>query len=453
MSMTEDYVLGQYHLLERIGRGGMAEVYHAKELTASDREVAIKVIQGELTPNPHLSQRFLREARTLSRLSHPHILSPIDWGEEDGTFYLVMPWVRDGTLSQFLKARGGALSIQEALPLFGQLCQAVQYAHDSGIIHRDIKPQNILVEHGAHVLLADFGIALDFNDSRLTLTGGIPGSAAYMAPEQARGQATARSDVYSLGIVLYQMLTGAVPFSGDSPLEVLLKQCLAPVPDPRQFQPYLPIEAVQVLYTALEKDPGRRYESALAFWCAVQQLAALPAASFAPLYYPDTDPMSFGDEREGWSAWPDSRITHSFSQPAPAQRPARLAWHRKGLVGGVIAGATLLFLALLLSAHLGLGTPAGQTLQVAPSTKASRVAGPTSTPAAPPPGAVPVEPTPTPPASGAGNGSSQPQPGGAGQSQPGGAGNDDGQDGQGGSPGHNKGHGHDGKHGKGSGKE
>lgn len=434
MSMTEDYVLGQYHLLERIGRGGMAEVYHARELTASDREVAIKVIQGELSPNPHLSQRFLREARTLSRLSHPHILSPIDWGEEDGTFYLVMPWVRDGTLSQFLKARGGALSIQEALPLFGQLCQAVQYAHDSGIIHRDIKPQNVLVERGAHILLADFGIALDFNDTRLTLTGGIPGSAAYMAPEQARGQATARSDVYSLGIVLYQMLTGVVPFSGASPLEVLLKQCQSPVPDPRQFQPYLPVEAVQVLYTALEKDPGRRYESALAFWYAVQQLAALPAAAFAPSYYPDTDPMSFGDERQGWSAWPESRMTLSLSQPIPSQRPA---WRRKGLAGAVIAGATLLFFALLLSAHLGLGTPASLTFQAAPSTKASRVAGPTSTPAAPPRNAAPVEPTPTPPAAGAG------------QSQPGGAGNDDGQDGQGESPGHNQGHGHGGKHGKG----
>ena len=441
MSMTEDHVLGQYELLERIGRGGMAEVYHAKELTASDREVAIKVIQGELTPNPLLSQRFLREARTLSRLSHPHILSPIDWGEEDGTFYLVMPWVRDGTLSQFLKARGGALSIQEALPLFGQLCQAVQYAHDSGIIHRDIKPQNVLIERGGYVLLADFGIALDFNDTRLTLTGGIPGSAAYMAPEQARGQATARSDVYSLGIVLYQMLTGAVPFSGVSPLEVLLKQCQAPVPDPRQFQPYLPAEAVRVLYRALEKDPARRYESALAFWCAVQQLGNLPAASFAPSFYSDTDPMSFGDERQGWSAWPESRMTLPFSQPVPAQRPARLFWHRKGLAGGVIAGATLLFLALLLSAHLGLGTPAGLSLHAASSTKASKVAGPTATPVAPPRNAAPVEPTPTPPAAGAG------------QSQPGSAGNDDGQDGQGGSPGHDKGHGHGGKHGKGGDKE
>lgn len=404
MSMTEDHFLGQYHLLERIGRGGMAEVYHAKELTASDREVAIKVIQGELTGNPLLSQRFLREARTLSRLSHPHILSPIDWGEDDGTFYLVMPWVRDGTLSQFLKARGGALSIQEALPLFGQLCQAVQYAHESGIIHRDIKPQNVLVEQGAHVLLADFGIALDFNETRLTLTGGISGSAAYMAPEQARGQATARSDVYSLGIVLYQMLTGVVPFSGTSPLEVLLKQHQAPVPDPRQFQPYLPAEAVLVLYKALEKDPGRRYESALAFWHAVQQLGSLPAASFAPPHYSSTDPISFSDERQGWSAWPESRITIPLSQTAPSQRLARLAVHRKGLAGGVIAGAMLLFLALLVSAYLSLGTPAGLALQAAPSTKAARAAGPTATPVSPPSHAAPVEPTPTTPGAGSGGG-------------------------------------------------
>ena len=174
-------------------------------------------------------------------------------GEAAGSLYLVLPWIREGTLSQLLQARGGFLPVEEALPLFEQLCAAVQYPHQQGIIHRDIKPQNVLVRDFTHVFLTDFGIALDDLDTRLTTTGGALGSVTYMAPEQAMGQPTARSDLYSLGIVLYQLLTGVVPFVGDSPLQVLLQHALIPPADPRQFQPSCPSD-----WSRCSKGPGKR---------------------------------------------------------------------------------------------------------------------------------------------------------------------------------------------------
>ncbi|HLW02793.1 MAG TPA: serine/threonine-protein kinase [Ktedonobacterales bacterium] len=263
-------VLGQYRLLGRIGYGGMAEVYYAQHLNDESQEVAVKAIRTDLTEDPSITRRFLREVRALSRLSHPHILSLLDWGEEEERIYLVLPWISGGSLSHLLQTRGGFLPIEQAVPLFGQLCSAVQYTHEHNIIHRDIKPQNVLIQQGNHVLLTDFGIAKDPTDTRMTLTGCGMGSVNYMAPEQALGQASSRSDLYSLGIVLYQLLTGAVPFSAESPLQVLLQQAHAPLPDPRQFQPTLPPGLVEILQTALAQDPDARFPSVHDFWLAVQ---------------------------------------------------------------------------------------------------------------------------------------------------------------------------------------
>jgi serine/threonine protein kinase len=262
-------VLGQYRLLKRIGYGGMSEVYYARSLDDESQEVAVKAIRTDLAEDPIITRRFLREVRALSRLSHPHILSLLDWGEEEDRIYLVLPWISDGSLSHLLRERG-ALPVEQAIPFFGQLCAAVQYTHEHNIIHRDIKPQNVLVQHGDYALLTDFGIAQDPTDTRLTLTGCGMGSVNYMAPEQAMGRATSRSDLYSLGIVLYQLLTGAVPFSAESPLQVMLQQAHAPLPDPRQFQPTLPPELVEILQQALAQNPDARFGSAQDFWEAVQ---------------------------------------------------------------------------------------------------------------------------------------------------------------------------------------
>ncbi len=272
MASFEGMRLGAYELLERIGEGGMAEVYRAKQLTAFGREVALKVIRPEFTGDSPFRRRFLREALAISRLSHPHILPLIEFGDEDGTLYLVMPLVREGTLRDLLNERGGWLMPEEALPLFYQLCEAVQYAHEEGIIHRDIKPQNILLQQHTHVFLADFGIARDRFDTHMTQTGAGIGTAEYMAPEQAEGRSNARSDIYSLGVVLYQMLTGMVPYSGTTPLQVLMKQASEPIPDPRRCNPGLPADLLDIFAIALAKAPAQRFASAQALSHALQQV-------------------------------------------------------------------------------------------------------------------------------------------------------------------------------------
>jgi serine/threonine protein kinase len=293
MAGLEGTKLGAYELLERIGGGGMAEVYRAKQATAFGREVAIKVIRAGYSEDQTFRERFLREAQAISKLSHPNILPLIEFGEDGETLFLVMPLAREGTLRDLLKQHSGPLPLEEAIPIFTQLCDAVQYAHEQGIIHRDLKPQNVLLQRKTHVLLADFGIARDSGETgHLTATGAGIGTVEYMAPEQAMGQADARSDIYSLGIVLYQLLTGTVPFSGTTPFQIIMKQTNDPLPDPRSFNSALPAELLQVLKTALAKDPNRRFQSAQALGRAVQQVR------------PDIGPTAFPSQGQAGGARP-----------------------------------------------------------------------------------------------------------------------------------------------------
>lgn len=305
----------------------MAEVYRARQSTAFGREVAIKVILPEFSQETTFRARFLREAEAISRLSHPHILPLIEAGEEQGTLYLVMPLVREGTLLDVIRRRNGPLPLDEVLPLFSQLCSAVHYAHSQGIIHRDIKPQNVLLQQGTHVLLGDFGIARSrAQQKQITKTGTLVGSAAYMAPEQVLGEADVRSDIYSLGVVLYEMVTGRLPYEGATSFEIIVKHSSAPIPDPRSINPALPPELAEIIQTALAKNPQERFQSAVALRQAVQQSSGgAPASSRAAL--PSGTPMQ---PVAAHSTAPRAAPTEAASaQPAPASQGDRDAYRTR----------------------------------------------------------------------------------------------------------------------------
>ncbi len=256
--------LGRYHILEQLGEGGMATVYKAYD-TRLERNVAIKVIRRDVFAPAMLERmlkRFEREARALAKLSHPNIVKVLDYGEHEGSPYLVMEYLPGGTLKE--KLAGGRLPWNVAVRLLLPIAQALAYAHGNTIIHRDIKPSNILITQSGEPMLSDFGIAKILEDettTELTATGAGIGTPEYMAPEQGMGQADERADIYALGIVLYQMVTGHVPFRADTPMAILLKKNQEPLPRPKQFVPDLPDAVENALIKSLARNPANRYQA------------------------------------------------------------------------------------------------------------------------------------------------------------------------------------------------
>ncbi len=271
--------LGHYHIIEQIGMGGMATVYKAYQANM-DRYVAIKVLPRQLAEDPAFYGRFEQEARTIANLENKHILPVYDYGEQEGYTYLVMRYVGSGTLKDLTDR--GALPLPAAAAYFSQIADALHYAHDHGVVHRDIKTSNVLIGEGQQCYLTDFGIAkLAQSSSHFTSTGSIIGTPAYMSPEQCSGlPADTRSDIYSLGIVLYEMLTGAVPFEAETPVAVVLMHVKDPLPSPRSANPAIPESVEKVLFRALAKDPDDRFQSAQDFAEALN--TALETASEQP---------------------------------------------------------------------------------------------------------------------------------------------------------------------------
>jgi len=260
--------LGNYHILEEVGRGGMATVFKAIEL-ASGQVVAMKVLSPYVAQEPKFKARFEQEIRVLLELHHPNIVPVLDYGEIDEYSFIVMPFLTSGTLSQRLAQ--GPLPLKAAADVVRQISQALDYAHARGIVHRDLKPSNILITDDGQAMLTDFGFAR-VADTSLSLTGSaLIGTPAYMSPEQCRGEeATPLSDQYALGVVLYHMATGTLPYEAETPMGLVIMHATEPIPPPRDVNPDLPEYVEMVILKALEKEPENRYPSLNAFNEAVQ---------------------------------------------------------------------------------------------------------------------------------------------------------------------------------------
>jgi serine/threonine protein kinase len=393
-------VLGTCTLERILGRGGMGVVYLAQQ-SRPHRQVAVKVLLLSLMPDQDRRSRFLarfrREADAVAALDHPNILPIYEYGEQDDLAYLVMPYVTGGTLRDRVE-RKGALPLQEVAGFLTQMAVALDYAHRHGVIHRDVKPQNMLLYPDKRLMLSDFGIAKiaeqaasDGGDTatlpQLTTMGHVVGTPDYIAPEQAMGNdVDARADIYSLGVVLFYMVTGRVPFAGAQPMTVAAKHVSEPPPPPRQFRPDLPIAAERVILKAMEKNPAARYQTAgalaQAFQAAISAQAGpapAPAAAKAgvPAVVPQQPPANNNVGR------PTRRIEN-------AERPPRrlgLAMFITALIVLLVAGGV--YAAIKYS-------QSHTNNQPTPTTGITRTVPPTQAPTATPTKQPTVTPSPNP---------------------------------------------------------
>ena len=252
---------GRYRIVKQIGRGGMADVYLAKDLILDGEEVAVKVLRTNYQTDPIAVARFQREARAMADLDHPHIVRITDIGEEDGQQYLAMEYVAGLDLKRYIKEHY-PLSNEEAVRIMGQILLAMRLAHTRGIVHRDLKPQNILLTPDGTAKVTDFGIAVAFAETSLTQTNSMLGSVHYLSPEQARGsKATVQSDIYAMGIIFYEMLTGHIPYDGDSAVTIALQHFQKPLPSVIDENPSVPQALENVVIKATAKKLTDRYQS------------------------------------------------------------------------------------------------------------------------------------------------------------------------------------------------
>jgi len=328
----------RYEIEEWIAQGGMSTVYKACDPNLR-RTVAVKLIHPHLSSDPEFVQRFEQEATAVAQLRHPNIIQVYDFDHDDDVYYMVLEYVEGETLQARLKAVNAVnrrLPLAMTIQIMATVCDAVDYAHRSGMIHRDLKPANVMVNQQGQPILMDFGVAKMLGETRFTATGTVIGTALYMSPEQARGlRPDERADVYSLGVMLFEMLSGHPPFEGDSAVVILMKHVNEPVPDLRQLNLSIPNDLVAVVEKALAKNPAERYQS------AAEVAAALRAADVrGSRYVPSRpSPVSVSAPSGAVSAWADSAVR-------PARAPLKRSW-LPWLVGGTLA--------LLVMFTLGLG--------------------------------------------------------------------------------------------------
>ncbi|UTE71136.1 Stk1 family PASTA domain-containing Ser/Thr kinase [Rossellomorea marisflavi] len=258
--MNGKRISGRYKIIKLIGGGGMANVYLAHDMIL-DREVAIKTLRLDFANEEEFIKRFQREAQSATSLTHPNIVSIYDVGEEDDLSYIVMEYVHGMTLKQYIQQHS-PVDVEKAIDIMKQLTKAIAHAHQNHIIHRDIKPHNILLDEEGNVKITDFGIAMALSATSITQTNSVLGSVHYLSPEQARGgMATKKSDIYSLGIVMFELLTGRLPFSGESAVSIALKHLQSETPSMKRWAPHIPQSVENIVLKATAKDPFRRYEN------------------------------------------------------------------------------------------------------------------------------------------------------------------------------------------------
>ena len=261
MIMKGQKINDRYQIIKSIGEGGMANVYLAYD-TILDRDVAVKVLRGDLADDEKFVRRFQREALSASSLSHPNIVEVYDVGDDNGQYFIVMEYIDGKNLKDLLKKRG-KLTVSEVVDIMSQIADGLSVAHDSYIIHRDIKPQNIMILENGLVKITDFGIAMAMNATQLTQTNSVMGSVHYLPPEQASGKgSTLKSDIYSMGILMYELLSGTLPYRGDNAVEIALKHLKEPLPSIREEFPDIPQSVENIILKAAAKNPKNRYSDA-----------------------------------------------------------------------------------------------------------------------------------------------------------------------------------------------
>ncbi|ANS74992.1 serine/threonine protein kinase [Paenibacillus yonginensis] len=338
---------GRYQILERIGGGGMALVYKAQDLLLN-RHVAIKVLRQQFVNDEEFIRRFRREAQSAASLSHPNVVSIYDVGEENEIYYIVMEYVEGQNLNEIIKERA-PLQVDEAVRIASQICDALDHAHQNQIIHRDIKPHNILIGRNGRVKVTDFGIARAVTSATITQTGSVVGSVHYFSPEHAKGVAAGeKSDLYSLGIVLYQMLTGKLPFHGESPISVALKHLQEDFEEPRLVNPMIPQSVENIICKSMRKNPGERYNSAKEMLldletCLLPERRTEPKLEFGPededntLIIPAIKPQPAGAAKGRRSRdYEDDDVPEKAPKEPERKRKSRKPWIWAGIVLAII---------------------------------------------------------------------------------------------------------------------
>lgn len=351
---------GRYEIIARVGGGGMALVYKALD-NLLNRYVAVKVLRQQFVHDEEFIRRFRREAQSAASLSHPNVVSIYDVGQEEDTHFIVMEYIEGHNLNEIIQERA-PLQTEEAVRISIQICDALEHAHQNRIIHRDIKPHNILIGKNGRVKVTDFGIARAVTSSTITQTGSVVGSVHYFSPEHAKGVSTGeKSDLYSLGIVLYQMLTGKLPFLGESPISVALKHLQEPFDEPRLVNPHIPQSVENIILKSMRKNPAERYQSAAEMMRDLETCLSVERAHEQKLTFVSRVP--FDDEQETrvmpairpmeksapkeYDTYAASSNSGAAGSPAPSPAVAEAKTRKSWVKPAIWAGVTLLFLAIM----------------------------------------------------------------------------------------------------------